>query len=186
MSCLLVGIYISLPSRHSSHSRSTMNTPHNTSTCPLCPFSDADADFVAQHIEFCHPETGPAFAEESQSLPTARGHESAEKYIECPHGCGETVTTAELSAHLDLHIAEGIALEDCDTSQPHIHPLADDYDALDEDDPVDFLDSRKGNKRDAKRDFLRANTAKPGRPRHPPQVAGADGVRRLGVFPLHV
>jgi hypothetical protein len=163
-----------------------MDILHDTSTCPLCLFSDADADFVAQHIEFCHPETDPTLAEESHPLPTAVGHESAEKYIECPHGCGETVTTAELSTHLDLHIAEGIALEDGGASQPHIDPLTDDYDALDEDDPVDLLDSRKGKKRGAKRDFLRANTAKLGRPRSPPQVVGADGVRRLGVSPLHV
>lgn len=163
-----------------------MEIPHETSTCPLCPFSDADTDFVAQHIEFCHPETGPAFAEEPHPLPTAVGHESVEKYIECPHGCGETVTTAELSTHLDLHIAEGIALEDGGASQPYIGPLTDDYDAVDEDDPLDFPDSRKRNKREVKRDFLRANTAKPGRPRNPPQVVGPDGVRRLGVFSLRV
>ncbi|KAJ5610080.1 hypothetical protein N7510_006799 [Penicillium lagena] len=157
-----------------------MDIPHDIATCPLCPFSDADVDFVAQHIELCHPETGPAFAEESHPLSPAGGDESAEKYIECPHGCGETVTTAELSIHLDLHIAEGIALEDGGVSQPHIDPFTDDYDAVDEDDPLDFPDSRKGNKRGAKRDFLRANTAKQGRPRSPPQVVGADGVRRLG------
>lgn len=27
-------------------------------SCPFCPFSDPDGSFVAQHIEYCHPENG--------------------------------------------------------------------------------------------------------------------------------
>ncbi|KAK2749166.1 hypothetical protein FQN57_006781 [Myotisia sp. PD_48] len=36
-------------------------------------------------------------------------------YIDCPAGCGEAVTTAELPIHLDLHVAEGLALSETNT-----------------------------------------------------------------------
>ncbi|KAJ5193757.1 Peptidase C78 ubiquitin fold modifier-specific peptidase 1/ 2 [Penicillium cf. griseofulvum] len=32
-------------------------TDNTIVSCPFCPFADSDADFVSQHIEFCHPET---------------------------------------------------------------------------------------------------------------------------------
>lgn len=105
------------------------STISNLPTCPFCPFADADGDFVAQHVEFCHPEGGTGSAADplamcdmtteahtidqySTSQRSKEDDDDTAKYVECPHGCGEVVAAAELSTHLDLHVAEGLALED--------------------------------------------------------------------------
>lgn len=97
-------------------------------SCPFCEFSDHDNYFLSQHVEVCHPEeeTSPSDRQDGgkaairtyeesfrrvQSRLTNE-HSDRDSYIDCPHGCGETVTTAELQTHLDLHIAETLALED--------------------------------------------------------------------------
>ncbi|KAL4890398.1 peptidase family C78-domain-containing protein [Aspergillus ambiguus] len=100
-------------------------------TCPFCPFSDPDSNFVAEHVEYCHPEhdtqldIGGRLAAHS---PTSENDqdESLPKYIDCPHGCGETVESTELSTHLDLHLAESVALEDVSVPQtPLAYPASD-------------------------------------------------------------
>ncbi|KAJ5693344.1 hypothetical protein N7462_002767 [Penicillium macrosclerotiorum] len=162
-------------------------------SCPFCPFVDSDASFVEQHIEFCHPENGV-----SQSLSDPQGsertnptasyllidEESTEEYVECPHGCGEVVTSAELSTHLDLHLAEGIALDEGGNSQPTFDTdaVSSDYELpSDQDDHLDLQGSRKGGKRDVTRDFARANnTSKPTRAKSPTRTRGPDGAMRLG------
>lgn len=168
---------------------------HNTPSCPFCPFADQDATFVIQHIEYCHPEGGappsvtydsPAFDKTSPSpSPLPVDEESTEKYVDCPHGCGETVTTAELSTHLDLHVAEGIALDDCGAVQsPFNTELSSEPDIpSDLDEPREYDGSRKSGKRGADRDFTRANASKPaqGRNRSPVGKLGPDGAKRLGV-----
>ncbi|KAF3479593.1 DUF1671 domain-containing protein [Arthroderma uncinatum] len=98
--------------------------------CPFCDFTDADAYFLTQHVELCHPENGisPFLATDDQpssentrkpdwwhgdtQLYTNEDAEPATKYIDCPTGCGEAVTEAQLTSHLDLHLAEGLALEE--------------------------------------------------------------------------
>lgn len=166
-----------------------------TPTCPLCPFSDADANFVAQHIEFCHPETGeapdlvePPPATTNIETQLFSGNEDlTDRYVDCPHGCGESVPSTELSTHLDLHVAEDLALEDSGAttqtrSDVDLFPEDDDPVLNDDDDSLDLPESsRKGGKRGPERDFSRANTAKPARPRSPPRTTNADGVKRLGV-----
>lgn len=101
------------------------------SSCPFCPFSDTDAHFVTEHIEFCHPENEISGTEHSQFAMQPQGAASecegpsiwdetefqAKKYVNCPHGCGEVVTKTELSTHLDLHFAEGVAHEDSASPQ---------------------------------------------------------------------
>lgn len=95
-------------------------------SCPFCPFSDTDAQFISEHIEFCHPENGMSDAEHGQTAMQLREtaleiqqpstwdetEYQADKYVDCPHGCGEVVTNAELSTHLDLHFAEQVAHKD--------------------------------------------------------------------------
>ncbi|EEH10531.1 DUF1671 domain-containing protein [Histoplasma capsulatum G186AR] len=44
--------------------------------------------------------------------PVANDDDPLSGYVDCPHGCGEIISTAELSSHLDLHIAEEMAFED--------------------------------------------------------------------------
>jgi hypothetical protein len=39
----------------------------NEPTCPFCPFSDLDLNFVAEHVQYCHPENG--LQAEQQGLP---------------------------------------------------------------------------------------------------------------------
>ncbi|PGG98922.1 hypothetical protein AJ80_09439 [Polytolypa hystricis UAMH7299] len=112
-------------------------------SCPFCDFSDSDTYFLTQHVELCHPENGfsPFIAAEEESSQThitgpdephqsSRGdspqlpslsytpNESAfiDGYVECPHGCGEVITNAELQLHLDLHVAEGFAFEEVNAS----------------------------------------------------------------------
>ncbi|KAM5437552.1 hypothetical protein McanMca71_000832 [Microsporum canis] len=100
-------------------------------SCPFCHFTDTDAYFLTQHVELCHPENGTSpflETEEESDIENARKpgwwhgdtrlytDEDAEtdiiKYIDCPTGCGEAVTEAQLTSHLDLHLAEGLALEE--------------------------------------------------------------------------
>jgi hypothetical protein len=97
--------------------------------CPFCDFADSDAYFLTQHVELCHPENGespfiarespdPARPVSSEDQTHTEHHENApqddteEEYIDCPHDCGESLLTTELQSHLDMHVAEGIALED--------------------------------------------------------------------------
>lgn len=166
---------------------------NTTPSCPFCPFSDQDATFVAQHIEYCHPEGGapPSFSHDIPSFDNvnqspslaAEEEESTEKYIDCPHGCGETVTTAELSTHLDLHIAEGIALDDSGTVQISFNHDSSNDIPSDIDESQDYEVSRKHGKRGPYRDFTRGNTSKSVQPRNRSPVGkiGPDGAKRLGV-----
>lgn len=172
---------------------------NNTISCPFCPFTDSDADFLSQHIEFCHPETGvadflqgnPQEFSGQNSAPLPVDEDGADKYVDCPHGCGEIIESAELSSHLDLHVAEDVALDDIgattarSTAEVHDHGYDGSYD---DEDSLDMLDSHKGGKRGMQRDSSRVNTAKPPRPHSPPRTTNADGTKRLGVFVpyLHV
>lgn len=106
-------------------------------SCPFCEFTDSDSYFLAQHVELCHPEDGysPFIAVENDRGPklttdseerhrgpnditlsnTPAGDEHSidtNSYVECPAGCGEAITVAELPSHLDLHSAEEFALEE--------------------------------------------------------------------------
>ncbi|KAJ5095149.1 hypothetical protein N7532_007440 [Penicillium argentinense] len=165
---------------------------HSTPACPFCPFADRDATFVAQHIEYCHPEGGgqPSFSRDTHAIGNASpvpesspvDEESTDKYVDCPHECGEVVTTAELSIHLDLHVAENIALDDSGVSQSDFaRDVSSEPDiSSDLEDSVDFNESRKGGKKGADRDFTRTNTSKPARARSPVGKVGSNGAKRLG------
>ena len=166
-----------------------------TPTCPFCPFSDADEQFVAQHIEYCHPETGAEPSEPSALSPAdqaaileAAGQDensgdeddSAEKYIDCPHGCGELVAATELSSHLDLHVAEDIALEDSGATSVEQEGLdGRDY-KFDE-----LLEEKYGlAAKSERKDVSRAPQKKKKNRVHSPEghdTAPAGSVKRLGV-----
>ncbi|OJJ89501.1 C78 family peptidase [Aspergillus glaucus CBS 516.65] len=119
-------------------------------SCPFCPFSDTDAQFVTEHIEFCHPENGtehgqftmqPQEAASGYQRPSVWGETEyqADKYVDCPNGCGEVVTNTELSTHLDLHFAEEVAHED--PTSPQLGALAEEsnghrFDRFDDDHDV--------------------------------------------------
>lgn len=165
-------------------------------TCPFCPFSDADASFLEMHIDHCHPENGVpetlmpdlnGLGDTRSPSPLPTDDESTEKYVDCPHGCGETVTAAELSTHLDLHLAEGIAFEEtgADTPQFHADTMSadDDYDLpLNQEDNIYLQGALQGGKRGSDRDVARRNnTTKLVRPKSPPRTRGEDGGMRLGV-----
>ncbi|RAH48341.1 C78 family peptidase [Aspergillus brunneoviolaceus CBS 621.78] len=103
-------------------------------TCPFCPFSDADSNFVMEHVESCHPDNDIRASNRANrqyadhhlvmqhrqqfSLPGFQDGQP-DGYIDCPCGCGETVMEAELPSHLDLHAAEEIALEEDSTRPPN-------------------------------------------------------------------
>jgi hypothetical protein len=149
----------------------------NIISCPFCPFTDSDSDFVSKHIEFCHPEGRDTFLadhEPAQDFST----DDTDKYVDCPHGCGEMVTAAELSIHLDLHVAEDMALDDVGATPARSSPVSQDEEYEDD---LDMLDSYKGGKRGMQRDSARVNTAKPPRPHSPPRTTNSDGTKRLGV-----
>ncbi|KGO39900.1 Peptidase C78, ubiquitin fold modifier-specific peptidase 1/ 2 [Penicillium expansum] len=164
---------------------------NNTASCPFCPFTDSDANFVSQHIEFCHPDTGATgFLQENpqefaaqNSAPLPVDEDGTDKYVDCPHGCGETIESAELSSHLDLHVAEDMALDDIGVTSARSTPDVHDHvydEPFDDEDSLDMLDSHKGGKRGMQRDSSRVNTAKPPRPHSPPRTTNADGTKRLG------
>lgn len=92
--------------------------------------------------------------------------------------------TAEMATHLDLHVAEGIALDDSGAVQSPFTELSSEPDIpSDLDDSRDFHVGQKGSKRGADRDFTRSNTSKAaqGRSRSPVGKLGPDGAKRLGV-----
>ncbi|KAJ5540629.1 hypothetical protein N7494_005705 [Penicillium frequentans] len=157
------------------------------SSCPFCPFSDPDPSFVAEHIEYCYPENGahesvPHPLPRSSPPPQSDSEESTDKYVDCPHGCGEIVTTAELSTHLDLHVAEGIALDESRSAESPLDAgsVVSDHELSDPEDSFDGATARKGEKRGLGRDFANTKSSKPGRTRSPPRTVGPDGAKRLG------
>lgn len=104
-------------------------TEHGTNnyilSCPFCEFEDNDADFLNQHVAFCHPEDPvpqaphPDWAyeehllqEETEESTSDLDNSTSALYVTCPHGCGETVVKTELQLHLDLHVAESVALDE--------------------------------------------------------------------------
>lgn len=174
----------------------------NIPTCPFCPFSDADSQFVAQHIEFCHPELGvlpedensrpvdqPNGSSQANQSQTSDEDDSTEKYVDCPHGCGEIIADSELPTHLDLHVAEEIALEDSGAVQTE--PQNSDADTLRFDDLLEdkYAFQRKG--RPSQKGSFQRGVPKQNNRSHSPVSKSADfgglpadGVRRLGVcFP---
>ena len=167
---------------------------HNTHTpsCPFCPFSDADGQFVAEHVAFCHPEGAIPFKDEpetqvpdqpspgSQTPPQHEDEEGyTENYVDCPHGCGEIVADSDLPSHLDLHLAEEIALEDTgivQTESPSVDQHDHKFDEFLED---KYAPPQKG--RDRKEISQRTAPQKDDRPRSSVGSVPANGVRRLGV-----
>jgi hypothetical protein len=163
---------------------------HDLPSCPFCPFSDEDASFVSEHIEYCHPEScalpasldSNAFDTHSPSPLSPPVEDATDKYVDCPQGCGEIVTAVELSNHLDMHIAEGIALDDGTGEEPFPEDqISSDHDLSGKDDSFDLPTSRKNDKRGSDRGFAKASTSKVGRARSPLSEIGQDGAKRLGV-----
>lgn len=198
--------------------------------CPFCDFSDSDPYFLTQHVELCHPENGtsPFIAiEEPRASAQDLNHSNTDKkdspvdytgpvandddplsgYVDCPHGCGEIISTAELSSHLDLHIAEEMAFEDAsggvvskcesegeeiDANTDYIH---DDIESRfstklpkelrNRDNILQPKSSRKGSHRDSKA-ALGPSEKKKRKSKRGSRDAAGSFLRRLGVidFPL--
>ena len=90
--------------------------------------------FLMHHLELSHPENGNSpfvTAEERrmagvtrqqgespnrgsalQSHTPSEDSEEDDVYVDCPAQCGESVTLAELSSHMELHGAEGVAFDE--------------------------------------------------------------------------
>lgn len=89
-------------------------------TCPFCPFTDKDSYILSLHVDYCHPETATTGVQEQpiETQPQDGATPDDEQYLECPHGCGEVIHKDELQVHLDLHMAETVALDDTGGLQP--------------------------------------------------------------------
>lgn len=122
-------------------------------SCPFCEFTDSDTYFLTQHVELCHPENGesPFIAKDfgdgsndhlDQEATSGSGTNTPSQdatdssYVQCPHGCGESVTAAELPVHIDFHVAEGMALEETGLSTQDAAPTDD----LNESDEVENIE----------------------------------------------
>ncbi|KAE8552853.1 hypothetical protein EYB25_004232 [Talaromyces marneffei] len=98
-------------------------------SCPFCEFEDYDSEFLNQHVAYCHPEDPNTLSQSSHtrrnwttpqedlqatqtSEPLVVVDNTDDLYIPCPHGCGEDVAKTELQLHLDLHVAESVALDE--------------------------------------------------------------------------
>lgn len=173
----------------------------DNATCPFCPFSDPDAQFVSEHIEFCHPENGTSdaglgggFTVERQETLGVNQHQpdafwneetqyQADKYLDCPHGCGEVVTNAELPTHLDLHFAEEVANDDAGSSQPGERVQEPDICQLDgfqDDYTQDKYDSTKRDRSNQGKGSLREASAK-GKGAPSSSSSRIASIKRLGV-----
>lgn len=105
--------------------------------CPFCGFVQRDTYFLMQHVELTHPENGespfivkddvepapPASsstkdqegateADRNKEFDATEHRRNLHEYVECPKACGERLLAAELPSHMDMHIAEDLALED--------------------------------------------------------------------------
>lgn len=96
-------------------------------TCPFCEFTDEYSDILIQHIDYCHPENTTTGVQEQPietQLQDDTPPDDEEQYLECPHGCGEVLHKDEIQVHLDLHVAETVALDDTGGLQsPEGHEL---------------------------------------------------------------
>ncbi|KAK2797758.1 hypothetical protein FQN50_009087 [Emmonsiellopsis sp. PD_5] len=136
--------------------------------CPFCEFSDADSYFLTQHVELCHPENGvspfiaadepPPVSQQSNmshiavarigdqhTSPAAASTDEEDLfdgYVECPQGCGEIIPAAEISNHLDLHVAEGMAFEEAGVAS---NPKPQNEE-IDEDEYSDDIESKFSTK----------------------------------------
>ena len=120
-----------------------MDVTADRPTCPFCTFSvmSNDSDdmyFLMQHLELYHPENGQSpftTLDEGPGLQllirSGRGsmistetpsEDNQEDYVECPVPCGETLTYAELSSHMELHAAEEDVLDEEDAAANFTDP----------------------------------------------------------------
>lgn len=152
----------------------------NIPTCPFCSFSDSDAHFVAEHVEFCHPANAERPVDDEVDLSEGFG----EKYVECPHGCGELIVNTDLSTHHDLHFAEGIALEDAGAPKTETRSLGLDAQKLN-----GSLEDGETLESYASLEDRQIIKDKPSHGRLPHTSCSLDpsvgGVRRLGVSSFH-
>ena len=115
---------------------------NDSPTCPFCTFevpSQQDLYFLIQHVELCHPENGTSpfitaeeltderqaktTEEESASSTETPSEDDAEDiFVDCPAECGETITLAELSTHMEMHGAEGMAVDESGSAAEDNHP----------------------------------------------------------------
>ncbi|EGE04142.1 DUF1671 domain-containing protein [Trichophyton equinum CBS 127.97] len=168
-------------------------------SCPFCDFTDTDADFLTQHVEFCHPENGvsPVLeTEEDTNIGSSRKPEwwhgdtplytdedagTDIKYIDCPTGCGEAVTEDQLMSHLDLHLAEGLALEEIkgfDTKNTDMKLSGD----IEEDEILSPTLKKVLGKQDGKRQRDAPVNAKATKQKKKTRSAGQLGITELGPY----
>ncbi|EFE32360.1 uncharacterized protein ARB_00883 [Trichophyton benhamiae CBS 112371] len=168
-------------------------------SCPFCDFTDTDADFLTQHVEFCHPENSASPAletEEDTNIGSSRKPEwwcgdtplytdedagTDIKYIDCPTGCGEAVTEDQLMSHLDLHLAEGLALEEIigsDTKGTDMKLSGD----IEEDEILSPTLSKVLGKQDGKRQRDAPVNAKATKQKKKTRRAGQLGITELGPY----
>lgn len=169
---------------HAMHHR-RMDIP----SCPFCPFSDTDLQFVAEHIDFCHPENGAPGAEHGGSTMEQQdtapwGDEG--NYLDCPHGCGEVIVDTELPTHMDLHFAEEVANDEAGSPQPEARSEGLDAYRLGEfpedDNNLDAYEHLMKKGRSGPKGALRETSQKASIAHSPPpKTTVAGGVKRLGV-----
>ncbi|EAW12468.1 C78 family peptidase [Aspergillus clavatus NRRL 1] len=90
-------------------------------SCPFCPFTDQDDTFVAEHIQYCHPEDTFERSETSYTDLATGQHQSSPRDLgpqalchgeinkERSHACGEMIKTVERSRHLNPNTAQEVA-----------------------------------------------------------------------------
>ncbi|KAJ0423379.1 peptidase family C78-domain-containing protein [Aspergillus carlsbadensis] len=86
----------------------------NDPTCPFCPFSDMDGNFVAQHVQYCHPENG--LQAEQQGITRANNGVFSKRQMPDVYETGDEPTSkhASLSHSLeeeDMELEEYFAFE---------------------------------------------------------------------------
>lgn len=179
-------------------------------SCPFCEFEDYDSEFLSQHVAYCHPEDPAAslptdthqdWAVAGEDLQAAQTDSLAalddtdDLYIPCPHGCGEEVAKTELQLHLDLHVAESVALDE--TGDLHLQSVDDgaqnaarmkvvDDTNNEFDDDNDDSDLHQDDMIAHGKDIVLKGKSTDNRRRHKKDVSkssqhGHKGIRRLGV-----
>ena len=112
-----------------------MATAQSIGICPFCNFTDSDGYILLLHVEILHSEGESPFLvrnnqDENQperdgvpapkdiSVQTKGGEGwEEEEYVTCPEvDCGESILASEFEAHVDMHIAERITIDDVEES----------------------------------------------------------------------
>lgn len=99
--------------RHTYKMSSSRSHEPETLVCPFCGYRITQLYVMQLHIESFHTPDSPFVVQEEKAQSVELVDDEGSSYVLCPEAaCGEPVFREELQTHLDMHLAERVALTD--------------------------------------------------------------------------